>query len=267
MIRKLRTHWKNLLYSLLGLVCLGSLIVLMSFISGKSRDFVCKQVHVVLPGEQSFIARSDIDQILQDHYGALEGKTLSALPIHEMEQVLSAIPFIKKAEITADMDGTLIIQMEQRTARLRVINRAKQAFYLDEAGVKMPLSPYYTPRVPVANGWIDESFETLDSIRTPLLMDLYKAADFIQSDTLWNNQIEQLYVNEAGEIELVPRVGNQTIILGNADSLERKFEKLFLFYKEVIPAVGWDYYTKVKLNFAGQVVCEKSRKYINQQTQ
>ena len=267
MARAMWTSWKKILYGLLALLCLSSLILLMSFISRKSRDYVCKEIHVVLPGEQSFIAQSDVNEILQAKYGDLVGKTLSGLPIHEMEHVLSAIPFVKKAEITADMDGTLIIQMEQRVASMRIINKANEAYYLDDSGVKMPLSPYYTPRVLVANGWIEETFETLDSIRTPLVQDLYKTAAYIQADTLWNNQIEQLYVNAEGEIEMVPRVGSQRIVLGNGEALDRKFEKLFLFYKEIIPAVGWDYYSTVKLDFAGQLVCEKSRKYINQQTQ
>lgn len=267
MIKQAITHWKSVLYTLLGIICLAGLAVLMSFISRKSRDYVCKEVHIVLPGEQSFIARSDIDTILRQQYGDLVGKTLSALPIHDMEHVLGAIPFIKKAEITADMDGTLVIQMEQRTALLRIINRTGEQYYLDEAGIKMPISPYYTPRVLVANGMIDEPFQQLDSIRTPIVTALYETAAYLRSDTLWDHQIEQLYVNAAGEIEMIPRIGDQTIILGNADSLETKFDKLYLFYKEVIPAVGWDYYKTVKLNFSGQLVCEKNKKYINEKPQ
>lgn len=263
MLKQVITYWKRLLYGFLAFASLVGLVMLMSFISRKSADYVCKQVHIVLPGEQSFIARSDIDTILKRQYGELVGKTLSGLPIHEMEEILGAIPFIKKAEITADMDGTLVIQMEQRTAMLRIINQQGEQYYLDEAGVKMPLSPYYTPSVLVANGRIEESFKQLDSIRSPLVADLFKTADFIRSDTLWDHQIEQLYVNNLGDIEMIPRVGDQTIILGNADSLENKFDKLYLFYKKVIPSVGWDYYKTVKLNFAGQLVCEKNRKYIN----
>ena len=71
----------------------------------------------------------------------------------------------------------------------------------------------------------------------------------------------QLYVNEYHDIELVPRVGDQRIILGNADSLERKFEKLLLFYRKIVPKTGINAYESVNLKFAGQIICERSANF------
>ena len=67
-----------------------------------------------------------------------------------------------------------------------------------------------------------------------------------------------MYVNAEQDIELVPRVGTQRIVLGDADSIERKFRKLELFYKQIVPRVGWDAYKTVNLKFANQIVCEKA---------
>ena len=80
----------------------------------------------------------------------------------------------------------------------------------------------------------------------------------MEGDTLWREQIEQLYVNQQNEIEMVPRVGNHKIVLGGADSLETKFMNLLAFYKKAIPAVGWDAYKTINIKYANQVVCVKN---------
>jgi cell division protein FtsQ len=116
----------------------------------------------------------------------------------------------------------------------------------------------FTAKVLVANGFILEGFANrVDTLDTKLARDLYNTALFIENDTLWNDQIEQLYVNQQSEIEMVPRVGNQRIILGTADSLQVKFRNLLAFYKKAMPRVGWDAYKTISLKYANQIVCEK----------
>jgi cell division protein FtsQ len=52
----------------------------------------------------------------------------------------------------------------------------------------------------------------------------------------------------------VPRVGNQRILLGNADSLATKFSNLKIFYKQALPLVGWDAYKLINIKYINQVV-------------
>jgi cell division protein FtsQ len=138
---------------------------------------------------------------------------------------------------------------------------ANQDFYIDKNGLKIPTSENFTARVLVANGLIPENFSgNVDTIKTRLGKELFQTALFIKNDTLWNDQIEQIYVTEAGIMELVPRVGNHRIILGNADSLEVKFRNLLAFYKKAIPQVGWDTYKSINIQYFNQVVCEKNEK-------
>jgi cell division protein FtsQ len=261
-IRNIR--WKQVLLSILWLGCLTGLFFLMSFISIKSNSLTCNDLHVYIPGEQSFVIRDDIDQLLMKKHGEIVGRTLASLPLHEIEKDLQAIPFIKEAMVNMDMNGLMTIKIEQREAALRVINIHGEDFYVDENGVKFPLSKHYAPNILVANGNIGEGFMTdTASIQSSLLMDLFRTANFIRADTLWNDQIEQLYVNANSEIEMVPRLGSQQIILGNADSLQSKFNKLLLFYKHIAPTVGWDVYKAVDLSFANQLVCTKRENLLN----
>jgi len=259
MFRSLKNiRWKRVLLLFVWIVSLGGLFVLMSFISVKSNDLACRDLMVIIPGEQSFVAREDIDQLILEKHGEVVGRTLTSLPIHEIEADLRSIPFIENALVNMDMDGKVEIRINQREAVLRVINRMGEDFYLDKNLVKIPLSNHYAPNVLVANGMISEAYGVgLDSVQTDLLKGLYAIAEYVKQDSIWEAQIEQLYVNRRGEIEMVPRVGTHQIILGDADSLDVKFEKLRLFYKHVIPKVGWDTYKGVNLSFANQLVCIK----------
>lgn len=257
-------RWKRVFLSVLWLSCLGGLAFLMSFITVKSNDLACSDLRVLIPGKQSFVIREDIDQLLTEKHGEIVGKTLVSLPIHEIEKDLQAIPFIEQAMVNVDMNGVMTVNIKQREAALRVINSSGEDFYIDENGIKFPLSKHYAPNVLVANGYIDERFGAgTNSVQTPSLMELYQTAEFIQDDSLWNDQIEQLYMNANKEIEMVPRIGNQQIILGNADSLQVKFDKLLLFYKHIAPTVGWDVYKSVNLSFANQLVCTKRENLLN----
>lgn len=257
-----RFNWRILLYSVLSLAVLAGLILLMGFIHTKSSDQACSAVKIVILGEESFIEQKDVAAMLVEKYGELEGRTLVGIPIHEMEKDLRQVPFVLSATVTIDMDGLLMVRIKQREAVVRVINDKGLDFYIDRQGQKMPVSLKYVPRVPVANGHISELYNgALDSIGSQIVKDIYKTAQFISEDSLWNSQVVQLYVNEHQDIELVPRVGNQQIILGNADSLERKFERLLLFYKKIVPKTGIDAYRSVNLKFAGQIVCERNEHF------
>ncbi|SEL33187.1 cell division protein FtsQ/DivIB [Parapedobacter koreensis] len=257
-----RIFWHRLLYSVVALIVLGGLVTLMGFIKGKSSEQACTEVRIVVLGAESFIEQQDIMAMLVEKYGELEGRTLEDIPTHEMEKDLRQIPFVFSAMVTIDMDGVLAVRIVQREAVVRVINNKGLDFYIDKEGHKMPVSLKYVPRVPVVNGHITEPYNgALDSMETQLVKDIFKTAQFINADSVWSSQVVQLYVNEYQDIELVPRVGNQQIILGNADSLERKFEKLMLFYNKIVPKTGIDAYTSVNLKFAGQIVCERDERF------
>lgn len=68
MLRRLQNiRWKRIFLITTWLVCLSGLVVLMSFISVKSNDFACTDLRVIIPGEQSFIARDDVDRLLDQN--------------------------------------------------------------------------------------------------------------------------------------------------------------------------------------------------------
>lgn len=255
-----RINWRFVFKVFTWTICLGGLIVLMSFIGVKKKSISCKDVVILIPGADNFIEREEIDAILKQSQGVLIGRDLEQVNLEEIEKKIKANPYIAYATVYADMDGIIQIKIDQRQPILRVINAGDQDFYIDKNGLKMPVSPNFTANVLVANGKILEHFSgKVDTLITKLATDLYKTALYIGQDTLWNSQIEQAFVNEKSDIELIPRVGNQRIILGNADSLEIKMRNLRAFYKKAMPKVGWDAYKTINIKYINQVVCEKNK--------
>lgn len=255
-----RINWKLIFYCFAWLVCLAGVVVLMSFINLKKDTLKCREVKVLLPGNNNFIERDEVDKIILSSSGPLIGRNLVDINIHRLENTLKANPFIEYAKVYSDMDGIVHVDIRQRKPVMRIINMANVNFYIDENGLKIPMSENYTARVLVANGMINEDFGgKVDTIKSELVKDLLSTARFIRQDTLWNDQVEQLYVALNGDIEVVPRVGDHKIILGNADCIEVKFRNLLAFYKEAVPKVGWDAYKTINLKYLNQIVCEKNK--------
>ncbi|MHA4894707.1 cell division protein FtsQ/DivIB [Pedobacter sp. PWIIR3] len=255
-----RINWRAVFKGFAWIVCLSGVIVLMSFVSVKQKSMACKDIKILIPGADNFIEREEVDAILNQSQGRLIGRNLEDINLEEIEKSIKSNPYIAFATVYADMDGVINIEIQQRQPILRVINSNDQDYYIDRDGLKMPVSGNFTANVLVANGKIMEHFSgKVDTLITKLAADLYKTALYIKSDTVWDSQIEQLYVNDKNDIELVPRVGIQRIILGSADSLDVKMKNLLAFYKQAMPKVGWDTYKSINVKYTNQIVCEKNK--------
>jgi cell division protein FtsQ len=251
--------WRHILTGFIWTVSLGGLVVLMSFIEFKKARVFCKEVKIYIPGNQNFIDKDEVDNILRIHKHQLVGRNIESINLHRLENRLRANPFIESAMVYADMDGVIRVEISQRQPVLRVINQFDQNYYIDQHGLKIPLSPNFTAKVIAANGYIEEVFgNKVDTLHTDLARQIFKTADFINRDSLWSAQIAQIYIDQDHQIELIPRVGNNRIMLGNADSLESKFANLLVFYKKAMPQVGWDRYKTINIKYANQVVGVKS---------
>lgn len=256
MLKKI--NWSAIFTGFAWLISLAGVVVLLSFINVKKQTVKCTDVKILIPGADNFIEREEIDAILKQDQGVLLGRNLEKINIHQIEKKLQSNPYIGFAKVYVDMDGILHIEIKQRQPILRILNAQGQDFYIDNDGLKMPTSSNFTANVLVATGNITEVFGTrVDTLHTQLARDLYKTALYIKRDTLWDSQIEQITVDSKNDIELIPRVGNQRIILGDADSLDTKMKNLLVFYKKAMPQVGWDAYRTINIKYTNQIICEK----------
>ncbi len=205
------------------------------------------------------ITKEDLLLSIERSFGyRLEGIPIQELDVERIERVLTADPLIANADVFVDAQDAIHINVEQRVPLLRVIDKNGANYYLDANGAKMPLSKHFAARVLVATGNIPPySPDFLKRKQQGLLTDIYHLSNYILEDDFLKSQIEQMYVNGQGEVTLVPKVGDQKILLGHCKNYEEKLDRLKTFYKEGIPYMGWHKYATIDLRYKGQVVCKK----------
>src|SRR6187402_1010922 len=118
--------WRNILIGFAWLISLGGLVALMSFIEIKKAGVVCKDVKIYIPGNQYFIDKQEIENILKVSSNTLIGRRIDNINIHDLETKLSINPFVEYAKVYADMDGIIWIEVSQRQPILRIMNQFDQ---------------------------------------------------------------------------------------------------------------------------------------------
>jgi cell division protein FtsQ len=243
-------------------ICLisGALFGLL-YARQKAVEVKLSRIEVVIKNEAEFgfVDRDMIVRHIQSDgdENKIKGRPLNLVPTDSIERVIINNKWIKQAEVYTDMNGELHIRAIQREPIMRVINYRNESYYIDLDGLKMPVSTKFTADVPVANGYIAEGYEMSDTPTTHALKGLIKIATYVDKEPFWNAQIDQIFVNADNEILLIPRVGDHKIIFGTIESMEEKFEKLMLFYREALSRTGWSKYSIIDLRFKGQVVTKK----------
>ena len=248
------------------------LVVVFGFISEKNHARICHAIRVnILDSAQTgFIQQEDILKLLDKSRMEIKGRPISGINLKKMENLLDNQGTIKNAEVYCTNSGTLNIDIQQRQPLVRIIDKAGRSYYLDAQGTIIPLSGKYSPLVLIANGNITEPFDPnktnniwkvkTDNLtdRQKIIYDLFELVRYITSNEFWNAQIEQVYVNDDSEFEIIPRVGPHIIILGTIENYQEKFDKLMTFYKEGLNKVGWNAYLTINLKYKNQIVCTKN---------
>ncbi|MBL4716099.1 MAG: cell division protein FtsQ [Bacteroidia bacterium] len=245
-----------------GLVVFAFIFALFAFVEEQKGNLLCNTVNVsIFPGDEFFIESANVQGIINNEKGELNERLIRTVDLRELESDLERNPFINNAEVYTDLGGNLMIDVTQVQALVRIINKRNESFYLDKQGNTFPTSKMFSSRVMVANGNIgfgeNDSIDIIDDNKNNEHMDLYKLAKFISASNFWNAQIEQIYVNDKKEYELIPRVGGHKILFGNTDKIEEKFEKLYAFYMEGLSKVGWEKYKTINLKYQDQIVCSR----------
>ncbi len=140
----------------------------------------------------------------------------------------------------------------------RIFTTGGKSYYLDKDFVRLALSTKFSARVPVFTGCpLDKTkWNSADSL---LLQQVKTISEFVTTNEFWMAQVAQVNYNDKKQFELIPTVGNHVIVLGDGKDLEAKFNKLYIFYKEVLAKAGWNLYTTIDVQYKGQVSSNPAR--------
>ena len=120
-------------------------------------------------------------------------------------------------EIYPGLNRTLHVATQRKPLAWVHTSEDELDFYIDDEGELLPLSPYYTARVLVIHA---PSFEAASEAF---------AGRATANDPLWSAFIDQIEVNGAGALDVVPRLERR---IAGYLQLEDKLNKLLVFYTE-----------------------------------
>jgi len=238
---------------LLNIIYFLCIIAFLAFLSFASRQtlggLICESLEIKVDNDGGlfFVNAEMVEGLLLEMEDSIIGKTYEDINIYLLEEFVDEHPNIAKAELYLTINGKFCADVKQRRPLARVFEN-EQSYYLDEEITVFPLSDKYSARV------VQVYWSEVTDFRREILSDVLKLID---SDDFLKAQITAIEFNENDELTVYPRVGEHKIILGEAQDLLRKFEKLKIFYRQGLDKVGWDRYSHINLKFDNQVVCTK----------
>ena len=243
---------KKILSILSVVVLAGYLVYSLAAMTDRHEDTrLCRGVDLHITDSLHFdlIDEEMVLAVLQEHSMDPVGLPLEEIDPEKIEATLLMHPLVGKVQCYKTGGDMLRINLSSKVPLVRVINNRGQDFYVDSRG-EILTQRSLAVQLPVATGYIDRQFaagELLEVVRV------------IDRSEFWKAQVEQINVTKDGQIELVPRVGDHLLIIGTADNVESKLDRLMNFYEKGLDNVGWNKYRSISVAYENQVVCKKRK--------
>ncbi|RED92448.1 cell division protein FtsQ/DivIB [Marinoscillum furvescens] len=244
------------------IVILSSTVVVMLAIIGftgvKSSSRPVNDVLVTIEDQDGdfFTDQLEVLNLLNDEStDYVLGLAIDDLDLKELERRVERNPFIKDAQVYRDIKGNLMVKVQQVRPIARVFSPSGPDQYISVDGELLPTTARHTARVPIIE--LERSFSWEQNItETEYGQELLNTLKYIDGDKFWKAQIAHIVIARDGELTFLPQVTKQEVKFGMPEKLEKKFRKLKVFYKEILPNKGWNTYSMVNLKFENQIVCE-----------
>jgi cell division protein FtsQ len=231
-------------------LCIVAIIGYAGFMIWQSSDTdkntICVGLDVKLLDESSarFISEHEIAKLLDSKGLNPVGNKYKIISTEAIERELLRNELIRTTECFKTISGKVVVEVTQRTPKFLIVGN--QSYYVDSDRKLMPVSLNYAAYVPVVSGRV---------LRRMATREIFDFVSYLEKDTFWNAQIEQIFVRDDLKVELIPRVGNAVVLLGSFDNFEKKLRNLRELYTQGFNVVGWNRYDKIDLQYDGQVVC------------
>ena len=240
--------------------CIGAtVIVLLVAASSKEDKQKCKGLFVTIKGVSNnfFVDKQDILQSINEYIdGSPVGKPVSILNLRALENDLQKDIWVKKAQLFFDNNTKLQVIITEREPVARVFSTTGTTFYIDSSITMLPLSDKFSARLPVFTGFPSDKM-VLRKADSALLREVYQVSMAIQQDSFLMAMIDQVDITPQRTFEMMPKIGNTIIAIGDGKDATEKFAKLKLFYKQVIAKAGWNKYSMVDVQYKGQIVAKR----------
>ena len=240
-------------------IAVGAGTILLLAAAAKNKDVQhCSGISINIEGVDNnfFVDKKDvINSITLIVGGNPVGKIISAFDLREMENDLVKDVWIKTVQMFFDNNNRLMVNVLEREPVARVFSTKGTTFYIDSSLAMLPLSEKFSARLPVFTGFPSNK-GVLSKPDSALLKGILVLSLAIQKDTFRTAIIDQVDITPQRNFELIPKIGNNIIVFGDAADLDEKFNKLQLFYQQVMVKSGWNKYSEINIAYHGQIVAK-----------
>ena len=209
----------------------------------------CTGLAIIINDSQQtgFVTENEVRQLLVSKKIFPEGRPLADIDLVELETALTSSPYIDAALCYTTAEGQLSMQITPRRPVLHVLNDAGEDFYIDNHGATMPRGHHQIDLI-VMTG----------NVPRRKAGPLYSAMGVrLSEDPFWSKRVDAIHVTPQGELQITPRIGQHTIILGDTSRLDDKLSRMRTFYTEGLDKVGWNLYKTISLKYDTQIICTR----------
>lgn len=246
---------KILIVSFWALLGAGG-IALLVFAVKKKNSLTCTGTEIKILGDHknNFLDSNEIKTIISAISGKnIIGKKIVDIDLKKIKKGLKSHPWIHSVDVFVNKSGKIIIEVEEKNPVARVFVKEGTSFYIDDQLDVLPLKNNVGVELPIFTNF-SASLNSITSKDSIILKEISLFSSFLQKDTFSMAMIDQIYINENGQFDLIPKIGNQIFSFGGATDIEEKINKLKIFYNQIIPKSGWNRYNKIALQYKGQIV-------------
>ncbi len=250
-------QWPDyLFFGVLG----ATFFFLMGFVQVKHNEQTIQKidVNVSVEFDNHFVEDNDIIKAMTlDNSLGIVGKKYKDIDLKSLEERLESIKFVEDAQISADHQGTLMVEVRQSKPIARIVQPYGPHAYVGSNAATLSTSDKFTARVLIVDGpratkLMAENYLLTDSVG----QQYFQLFQYIEQNEFWKAMIAQCTITENGDVVMLPQIGDYKITLGKPNQLDDKFRKLEIFFKEILPSTGWGRYHSVNVKYKDQLICE-----------
>jgi len=228
-----------------ALVLVAIVCLLYGFAEKRHKSRAISEVKVEFTdSENLYVTEEVVNKLLIQNKASVSSIDKETLDLNRVEYLLNEHQMIENAEVYLTLDGKLQAIVSQRKPIGRVVGNS--SFYLDKSGEIMPLSQFYSARVPLMFGFDGEN-----------VTKAYSIINHIKEDEFLKKHIIGINRQKGNKYSLELREQDFELYFGDSSNVALKFNNFKAFYKKAQKENKLDTYKKVNLQFGDQVVCTK----------
>ena len=230
----------NIVFVLINIIIVGGIIFFN--LKNTSDKLIFNEKNIQF-SSNNFINNDSIKINLLDNYKSLDSLNADIETVYEIEQIISRIPFVKKANVYMTVNSELNIQVQEKKP---VLNLYNSDYLLSENGQLIP-------KIDSLNIDLISFFGEIDPTIYTNLSNLSK---MIKKDDFLKDHIKYIYSDSLSFYLSVNRF-NYNIELGSLENISEKLNNYKVFIASIMDDEILNKYSHLNLKFNKQVIAQK----------